>query len=219
MSAGHYDKILLTKKDLAHVYKQFVSAQHAKIQEHLPGSDNHDPLRVQVENLVNEHLAAVFEMAKHALVVDGADMEGSDVPISELLLLKPTEEVYPFDAQLNQQLRETIETVERQTTEVTRLRRELPQQARDAYEQLVSSVDGEVTALVKELNEDADEVVETEQIPNDRHIREELLKSIYDLNAVKRELPRHVEQVSSLSSAIDFLTEHYEKQKLERRVF
>lgn len=151
MSANHYQKILLSKQDLAYLYLQFVAAANAKISHHLPASDSLDPLRIEVENIVNNHLGEAFEMAKLAFVVDGHDLGELAVSVHELLALRPSEEVVPFDTELNTRLRAVIQQVERETTEVTRLRRELPQQARDAYEALVSATDAEVTAMIKEM--------------------------------------------------------------------
>lgn len=222
MSSQHYEKILLTKQDLAHVYKQFVYAAQTKIRHHLPGSDSHDPLKIEVENIVNDYLAQVFEMAKHALVVDGQDLGSSEVSIKELLSLTPTEEVVPFDAEVNQRLRSVIQAVEKETTEVTRLRRELPQQARDAYEQLVAATDQEVTAVIAELGE-SDALAELptydETVPHSAEIVDELLASVDALHRLKSLLPRQKAQLASLSQTIQFLEDSYKKQQAETRAY
>lgn len=214
----HYEKILLTKQDLAHVYRQFVDSAQTKIKHYLPVSDSNDPLQIEVENLVNEHLAEVFEMAKSALIVDGHDLGQEDVSIKDLLSLKPTEEVVPFDTDLNQKLRLIIQNVEKETTEVTRLRRELPQRARDAYESLVANTDQEVTTLIKELND-----YETPQklpslldtIPKSEELADEFLQSVLKLHALKNFLPKHRAQLDSLNQTIQFLEDSYRKQESE----
>lgn len=224
MSANqHYEKISLTKQDLSHVYKQFVLSAQKKIRHHLPVSDSHDPLQIEVENIVNEHLAQVFEMAKSALYVDGHDLGEESIMISDLLSLKPTEEVMPFDTELNQRLRLVIQQVERETTEVTRLRRELPQQAKDAYESLVTNTDFEVTALIKELTQDEMDPQnlpsESEIIPNASEITSELLESIRNLYALKTGLSKQKAQLTSLNHTIQFLEESYSKQEREAKLY
>lgn len=224
MSANqHYEKISLTKQDLSHVYKQFVISAQKKIKHHLPVSDSHDPLQIEVENIVNEHLAQVFEMAKSALFVDGHDLGEESILIKDLLSLKPTEEVMPFDAELNQKLRLVIQEVERETTEVTRLRRELPQQAKDAYESLVTNTDYEVTALIKELTRDDMEVPnlprESEIIPDANGITSELLESVRNLYALKTGLSKQKAQLDSLNHTIQFLEESYSNQEREAKLY
>lgn len=222
MSASqHYEKILLTKQDLAHVYRPFVVAAQNKIKQHLPVSDSHDPLQIAVENLVNEHLAAVFEMAKSALIVDGHDLGEEDISIKELLSLKPTEEVVPFDTDLNQKLRSIIQSVEQETTEVTRLRRELPQQARDAYEALVSATDQEVTSIIKDLAKDEQVQLPTmeETIPNADELVDEFLQCVTQLHALKSTLPTHQAQLDLLNQTIQFLENSYKKQQAEGEAF
>lgn len=220
MSAQHYDKIVLSKQDLAHLYRQFLVASQAKIQHHLPVSDRHDPLRVEVENIVNDNLAAAFEMAKLAFIVDGRDLAEENVLIRDILALQPLEEVVPFDTELNQKLRAVIQLVEKETTEVTRLRRELPQQARDAYESLVASTDQEVTSIIKELADVEREMVDIptreETIPNADGIVQDLEESIKSLAGLKSALPRQQAQLDSLDQTITFLEESYRRQQAER---
>lgn len=224
MSANqHYEKILLSKQDLAHLYRQFVVASHAKIEHHLPVSDRHDPLRIEVENIVNDHLAEAFEMAKLAFVVDGRDLGEDDVLIRELLSLQPSEEVLPFDTELNHKLRSIIQQVEKETTEVTRLRRDLPQQAKDAYELLVSATDQEVTTIIKELSDSVplqEEAVPSfeETVPNANEIVGELEESIKSLYELKTALPKHQAQLNSLNETIQFLQDNYNRQQAEARL-
>lgn len=218
MSASqHYDKIVLSKQDLVHLYRHFAEAANAKIQHHLPVSDRHDPLRVEVENIVTEYLAEAFEMAKLAFIVDGRDLGESDVSVRDLLSLQPSEEVVPFDAELNLKLRSIIQQVEKETTEVTRLRRELPQQARDAYDLLVATTDHEVTAIIKSLAESVPESEQTfpsveETVPNCEEIVGELEESVRALYELKTSLPGHQAQLDSLNQTIQFLEDNYKRQ-------
>lgn len=217
MSAQHYDKIVLSKQDLAHLYRQFLVASQAKILQHLPVSDRLDPLRVDVENIVNDNLAAAFELAKLAFIVDGRDLAEENVLIRDILALQPLEEVVPFDTELNQKLRAVIQLVEQETTEVTRLRRELPQQTRDAYESLVAGTDQEVTAIIKELGEDESANVEVpsmeETIPNSDAIVGDLEESIRVLTGLKNSLPNQRAHLDSLDQTIRFLEDNYKRQE------
>lgn len=226
MSASlHHEKIALTKKELMYVYKQFVEAAHSKYSQHLPGSDRHDPLQIEVENLVNETFAEVFEMAKWALVVDGLDFSQENISIKELLLLKPTEEVMPFDTELNLNLRTLIQQVEKETTEVTKLRRELPDRARDAYELLISTTDEEVTSIIKELNEEYKERSKSaenrdlkEVIPSANDLICDYEESIERLSALKKALPEQLAQVESWNNTVDFLEERHQQQQMEKQL-
>lgn len=224
MSASqHYEKISLSKQDLSHVYKQFILSTQRKIRHYLPASDNHDPLLIEVENIVIEHLAQVFEMAKSALIVDGHDLGEENIMIKDLLSLQPTEEVVPFDAELNQKLRSVIQQVEKKTTEVTRFRRELPQRAKDAYESIVTNTDYEVTALIKEFTPEDDELQELpsdqEIIPNSEEITNELLESVKNLYSLKTGLSKQKAQLDSLNHTIQFLEESYAKQEREKKLY
>lgn len=224
MSANqHYEKILLSKQDLAHLYRQFVLASQAKIKHHLPVSDSHDPLRVEVENIITDHLAEAFEMAKLAFIVDGRDLGDDEVSIRDILSLQPSEEVVPFDTQLNHKLRSIIQQVEKETTEVTRLRRELPQQARDAYESLVSTTDHEVTAIISELADSIPVVKQRiptveETVPNLTEIVGELQESVRSLYELKTTLPLHQAQLDSLNQTMQFLEDNYRRQQAEARL-
>lgn len=226
MSANqHYEKISLLKQDLAYLYRQFVDASKAKIEQNLPNAGPLDPLQVEVENIINDYLAEAFEMAKLAFVVDGHDLGQEQTLFRDILLLKPSEEVLPLDLELNQKLRSIIHQVELETTEVTRLRRELPQQAKDAYEQLVSTADQEVTAIVKDLSkskpkeeeEKEPEYSVEETIPNAAEITAELEESIRTLYGLKAALPAHQAQLKSLNDTIEFLQNNYERQQSEVR--
>lgn len=223
MSANqHYEKISLSKQDLAYLYRQFVDASKAKIEQNLPNAGPLDPLQVEVENIINDYLAEAFEMAKLAFIVDGHDLGEESTLFREILLLKPSEEVLPLDHELNQKLRSIIQQVELETTEVTRLRRELPQQAKDAYEQLVSTADREVTAIVKDLSksvpdEEKPKYSFEETIPHSAEITEELEESIKMLYELKMALPAHQAQLNSLNDTIQFLQNNYERQQSEVR--
>lgn len=222
-SYQHYNKILLSKQDLRHVYLQFAEALRAKIQHYLPGSNRQDPLQVQVENILNQHIIEVFELAKYSLVVDGKDLADEKVSIQELLHLQPTEEVVPFDTDLNQSLRSLIEAVEQETTEVTRLRRELPLQARDAYEQLVSTTDDEVTRMfaeAKDVDSSPEPSPDSEALLallglTASELREEFLDSIKNLSYLQSELPLHTASIKTLNDTLEFLAEAHETQKRE----
>lgn len=237
-AAEHYEKISLTKQELAHVYLQFVDVVQSKLSHYLPGSDSLDPLKIQVESLVVKYMIRVFEMARHALVVDGHDI--SDTSVRDLLALTPSEELAPFDTELNQRLRLLIESVKLQTTEVTRLRRELPQQAKDAYEQLVASTDAEVTAIytdfkhgqedekedtdmeahtgngVGAMSQTSDELEDVDAFFDDAEaIRTEYSEGIRHLRRLKTELPKQLDRLRSLNHTLDFMNAAYENQRAE----
>lgn len=226
MSASlHYEKIALSKQELTQIYKQFVDAAQKKYKKHLPEAGHNDPLQIEVENLVNETFIEVFEMAKWGLVVDGREFTDDEVSMRDILLLNPTEEVMPLDTQLNLKLRSLIQEVEKETTEVTKLRRELPERAKDAYELLISTTDEEVTSIIKELNEKYEisqedeihpELLET--IPSARDLLSDYEESIARLAALKSTLPKEFAQVESWKNTVTFLEENQQQQQAESKL-
>ncbi|OBA22090.1 hypothetical protein METBIDRAFT_31048 [Metschnikowia bicuspidata var. bicuspidata NRRL YB-4993] len=233
----HYTKILLSKSELAHVYRQVFYASQEKFKKLLPGCAPHDEFLMQVQNMMSANLETTFEKAKYALIVDGEDLADNDVHLNKLLTIEEREEVVPFDTELNQQLRDLIKQVENETTEVTQLRRELPQEARAAYEKLVLSIDQQVTDFIKEITENAEtdenfgsldsgmkelmSAMESSQVPiqNSDTIRARILESLQNLYSLKKELPQLRSELQSCDDTTAFMMNVYEKLKVERRLF
>lgn len=177
----------------------------SKLDYHVPGSGPQDPLKLQVEQQLNAILIDTFEMAKDGMVVDGQDLKQENLSVSDVILVENTEEVAPFDSQLNNTLRRIIGEVEEETTQVTQLRRELPQKARNAYEQLVEMVDAEVTKSLQVHSLEGDVVVDLrESIPRIDAILDDYQQSLLDLSKVKEEVIQRRVAVDVVKETIEF---------------
>lgn len=224
MSANqNYEKLQLSKQDLRYLFSQLRNDITSKLDYHVPGSGPRDPLKMEVENQLNQFLLETFEMAKNAMVIDGHDLQDQEIPVKELLSLENMEEVAPFDTELNNSLREIIGEVERETTEMTRLRRELPKKSRNAYSKLISDTDMNVTMALTNLETESEEQEEKaeftnesklkEIIPRIDHIIEDYQQSLLLLNESKKTIPERRAELESLDESIQFLEASYLAQK------
>lgn len=212
IAKNHYSKILLSKQELTKVYKTLKQEAETKLLLHLPNCSTDDPYRIDVENVLQEHLSEVFESAKLALIVDGVDLEKENVSIEDFLAVEPHIETVPYDPSINLQLRLILQKVEAKTHQVTRLRRELPFQARDAYEQLIASADREYSAILEKADLGAADEIE---IVDEALILKDYSSAIDNLCEVRKLLPMQQQRVSSYNQVIDFLANLYEAQKTE----
>lgn len=208
VSKHHYSKILISKQELATVYKLLKKATEDKLRLHLPKCSAVDPYRVEVENILNRHLAEILADAKYALIVDGIDLEEADVSIQSILTLEPYVQVEPFDPSLDTKLRNVLQEVEDRTIQVTRLRRELPLQARDAYEQLVYTADQELKATFKDEETLADPLCP----PLDGEISTNFQKTISNLSHIHDNLPVLENKIKLYNQVYDFLVDVYNRQ-------
>ncbi|ODV80751.1 Mis14-domain-containing protein [Suhomyces tanzawaensis NRRL Y-17324] len=206
-----YEKIALSKQDLRHVYSQVLQLTTAKLDLHLPTSDN-DPLKNKVAGVLDEFLLGAFELAKSGLVVDGHAID--DGSIHELLSLKRKETVEPFDLAINTRLREVLLQVEQETIELTKLRRELPAKARGAYQELVRRTDGELSSILAGLEAEEDEDFEV-SVPNIGEISSEYEKHVLMLNDLKKTIPERKAELDRYDETLRFLEEAYRRQEAE----
>jgi kinetochor protein Mis14/NSL1 len=214
MNTNDYETIQLTKQDLRYLHGQIYENTASKLDLHLPTSPN-DPLKSNVAVALDDFLLDVFEMALDALVVDGSAIEPPvggpesrrDVVAALLALDSSEQKTEPFDFELNAELRKVIQQVEEETVEVTRYRRELPQDSRNAYEELVGKTDAEVTELLRQIDHaEAAPVVPGELDPERAQLIErdyyESLQRLVKLNQV---LPEQRADISRLAETILFL--------------
>lgn len=207
----HYAKILLSKQQLIDVYKQLKRALETKLLLHLPNCSTHDPYRIEVENVLNEHLTDVLNSTKDALIVDGIDLGEHNISIEEILALESHVEVAPYDPSLNLKLRLVLQEVETQTTKVTRLRRELPLQAKDAYEHLISTADQELKSYVEEL----DLPVPPSYTLNPQSEESKSLgESIINLCEIRKSLPLQESKIRAFNQVVEFLGKVYEDRSV-----
>ncbi|RKP30135.1 Mis14-domain-containing protein [Metschnikowia bicuspidata] len=219
VSKHHYDKISLSKRELGRIYKRLQHVTQLNLRLHLPNCSSVDPYRIDVENALNAHLAQTFDRARYALVVDGMDLEEANLSIESVLALAPHIEVEPYDPGLDAKLRNVLQQLEDLTVQVTRLRRELPLQARDAYEQLVATAEQELKGLLdKEIGADASEASAETDANGDPHIPPDVLsdlnQAIANLSHVRKTLPVQENIIRAHNQVYDFLLDYYNRQKL-----
>lgn len=160
-------------------------------------------LKKKVAALLDEFLLDTFEMAGHAITVDGEELGvDSRQKINKLLLFESSEQTEPFDFELNGQLRSLLQQIEEETVQVTKLRREMPAKAGLTYDELVHKTDKEVTDILKEMDAyDTEE--EPEKIPplDSTNYNEALIR----LNRLKHVLPQRKQEIDRLNETILFL--------------
>lgn len=69
----HHKKITLNLRDVKHLQSQFTKDATNKLNLYLPTTDNSDPLKNRVSELVNDFIFEIFERSKDSLEIDGSD--------------------------------------------------------------------------------------------------------------------------------------------------
>ncbi|KAK6454284.1 kinetochore protein Mis14 like-domain-containing protein [Scheffersomyces xylosifermentans] len=218
-----YERIKLSKQELKYIYTQILNETTEKLNLHLPAS-NGDPLKSKVATVLDEFLLGAFDLAKSAFVIDGIDMgadEHAETPINDILSPQTREVVEPFDSGVNKRLRDVLLNVEQETVQLTKLRRELPVRAKQAYLDLVSRTDKEVSTILEELErlanaEQGQEDEDTEKaIANIEDISQDYESHILILNELKRTIPVRRAELDSINETIQFLEKAYNHQQKE----
>ncbi|EGV65756.1 hypothetical protein PSN45_003456 [Yamadazyma tenuis] len=215
----NHQKLQLTKQELRFIYNQVLNHVLAKLDLHLP-TPNNDPMKNKVTNLLHDYLKEVFEMAKHAMVVDGLDMSTRGAAsISDVLSLKPKEKTEPFDFELNSKLREILQSVEQETIEVTQLRKKIPQKIDAKYSNVVQDVDQKVSEFLDRLNtiepeididKSSDDIEDI--LPRISEIIQDYETHLIQMNELKDTIPKQTAEVEKLSELVQFLEEQYNNE-------
>ena len=207
MSNSHYEKIGLSAHELRYVYGQIYNRAKERLDIHLPqeGEDN-----VAFKNLVFEYISDLlvegFELAKHSVVIDGRDV---DDRIVDVLRLQPKEVIAPLDVSINDRLRQVLLNVEQKTIEVTKLRREIPAQVHAVYDDLVASVDSQVSKILEDIENSGEDVEEVDDmIPRFEDIDamvDDFEHHIFILNELKQSIPKCKAELDRFDETILFL--------------
>lgn len=211
VSKHHYPKIALSKQELSKLFKLLKKVLEDKLQLHLPKCGAVDPHRVEVENILNQHLAEILDDVKCSLLVDGIDLEEENMSIPSILALEPYVQVEPYDPELNIKLNDVLREIENQTISITSLRREIPLQTSDAYEQLVITADEEVKAALGEAEIPAMPPCS----PLDAQVTTNYQEAIKNLSHVHDNLPVLENKIKSYNQVYDFLVSVYNQQNNE----
>lgn len=209
----NHDKINLSNQDLSWVYGQILSSTTSKLDLHLP-TNNSDPLKRRVAGMLEEFVQELFEMVKHAMVVDGEDLEQTAAPIVDHIAYRPREKTEPFDLELNDELRNVLQLVEKETIKVSTLRKEIPAKVRQAYQQMIESTDTLVSRILAELDvEDAQQPDENDPFPDLGAVAGDYETAILTLSKLNQSVPQQHAELSKLNSTISYLTSQYSEQK------
>lgn len=212
MQHDNHDKLALSSQDLSWVYGQVLSSMTAKLDLHLPTS-NSDPLKRRVAGMLEEFVQELFEMVKNAMVVDGQDMGRRSGPVSDMIRFKPREKTEPFDFELNSELRDLLEQVEKETIKVSTLRKDVPARVKLAYQLLIESTDLLVSRILAEVDAAGDG--EDDAMPtNDTFLGLDAVASDYEaavlaLAKLNQSLPEQRAGLAKLDSTVTYLQKQY----------
>ena len=148
--------------DLQFLRQQLHNALSHRLALHLPSAGPDDPLRKRLDLLIQSFLSDTMRLACKNVLINGLDPRPSD--LAKGVQSTPVEVFEPFDVALQLGVQEKYALVEREITEVTRLRREVPLAVADRYRavhQLPPTETSGVKGVVRER--EVDESVELGQ--------------------------------------------------------
>lgn len=150
MSKNLQEKLRLQARDVKYLQDSLIADAHDKLNLHLPQTEatENDPLRQEIESLIEQFVYNTFENARHSIILDDIPetTKNRSVPLRQLIS-EPKEEVEPFDFALNEKLRDIYRRVEDETLKVTALRRQVPEQSRLKLQEMLESTKQQVDAL------------------------------------------------------------------------
>ncbi|KAF3918406.1 hypothetical protein ABW20_dc0106523 [Dactylellina cionopaga] len=134
-----------------------------KLLQHFPLSENSsakdDAYRKRVEELVSEYVRRLFDLANQNISINGNDIGD----VESILKAEEEDQYEPYDDKLRVRVNELIAQVGSATTEVAKLRRDVPKRAAAAYaKKLAADIDKEAALAEAALREDVDEMAEDE---------------------------------------------------------
>ncbi|EMG47631.1 NSL1 Kinetochore-associated protein NSL1 [Candida maltosa Xu316] len=211
-----YEKIDLSKKDFSNYLNTMMQAAMVKLNLHLPENDD-DPIKNRIIETLEQFLFNSFDITKHAVSADGRDL--SNANIRDILSLRTMQNVESIDPAITSQLRNIIHQFEEETTEVIRLRRELPAQASEVYTDITKRVDNEVSEIINQIEQECaqqDDEIEEEHVDLDYDmINKNYTTQLELLKETNSVLPSLIRQVEKYKKTVWFLEESYKQQSKE----
>lgn len=202
MSPSGPEKIQLTAEDARFLRDEFAAAVAKKTSLHLPGNDPNDPLIRRVRELVEEFVTETMQLSRHALVVDGTDMEGVDN--LDTHLRESTEQIEPFDLELAENLRKVYAQVDETTVQLSEMRKKTPQTVSRLYQESARFPDP------KSLGEPVEGGIETidiilEGLPPGSDLTEEekasFMNSLQEIKRLRGSIPETANRLDELEKA------------------
>ncbi|KAK9320782.1 kinetochore protein Mis14 like-domain-containing protein [Lipomyces orientalis] len=210
-----HQKLQLVSQDVLFLQKKFLDVAKTKIDANFPAqpSGEQDPLKQQVEEIVKEFILRTIELSKHSLVVNG--IEGADPSLDSLMKGadldkdEETDKYEPFDLELNEQVRELYSEIDKETVEVTKLRREGPLRALEAYKSKLDTLDEQrANAQTESMDMDDAEFVDVkmqEFLPRSEIIAAGFESLIATLRDMKKNVPATAAKLDRAEAAITHL--------------
>lgn len=243
---GVYEKLHLQRQDAIYILSQVKSAVQKKLDLHLPRvskskqrefkrkrlitqeqDEETDPVRSNVKNLLDTYINETFELAKFSLVIDGTDFGNSDS--FEKFVNDPKRkkiETESFDFELNEKLKKLYYEVEDLTSQITKKRREIPNQLQQRYREVsernlkcIEDMEGEVATLEQEALTEDDETIDTlgqlnfqnESAEEKADMIEEYEKSLGILLDLKDRIPERKDSIDKLFYLMKYVEENSKK--------
>ncbi|KAK9236328.1 kinetochore protein Mis14 like-domain-containing protein [Lipomyces kononenkoae] len=198
-----HQKLQLVSQDVRFLQRMLVDNAKAKIDANFPtqSAGGQDPLKDQVEEIVKQFVLRTIELSKYSLVVNGTEganpsldslMKGADLDKEE-----EADKYEPFDLELNEQVRELYARIDEETVAVTKLRREAPLRAREAYKSKLDMLDEprQKAQIENVVVDDAE--VNTDSMEEFLPRREGVMSDFETLVATLRDMKKSVPAASS----------------------
>ena len=155
LAESQYDfgKLSLTKKELKIIYNNLFQSIVHKLSLRFPPTD---PRLEAVTNEAETYLTDTFQQLVKGLLVDGQDV--SSMSINEVLKVDGQDDnVETFDSSIDNKLKQILIKNDELVVEVTRMKRTLPMKVQDLYQDLTSSIEEEVSDVLKIIDEETEE--------------------------------------------------------------
>ena len=147
-------------------------------------------------------------------MADGLDLQ--NVLIHDILSLKTLENVEKIDSEITIQLRKIFQEFEQETVDVTKLRRDLPKQASEMYNDIIKQTDGEVSEIINMIEQQSQEYQKVQQAHNNTDDRFEKIIESMDFSQINQNYNDHLQLLNetnknlpSLKIEFENITEQY----------
>ncbi|KAK9480565.1 kinetochore protein Mis14 like-domain-containing protein [Lipomyces japonicus] len=210
-----HQRLQLVSEDIQFLQNRILDAAKKKIDSNLPDSQIQDPLKGEVEILVNDFITRIFQTAKHSLVING--VEGSDISIENLINgsaepVQVAEQHESFDLELNEKVRELYAQIDEETVQVTALRRQAPLKAVESYKAELERIEKDLQSALASgdeeqsgVNQDEEQVDTSTTLPRQDELRSHFQELVATLKDMKKSLPSTSSKIDRAEAAVAHL--------------
>ena len=97
------------------------------------------------------------------------------------------------DSEITIQLRKIFQEFEQETVDVTKLRRDLPKQASEMYNDIIKQTDGEVSEIINMIEQQSQEYQKVQQAHNNTDDRFEKIIESMDFSQINQNYNDHLQ--------------------------